>query len=172
MKNLVGLSLLVGLFSCSNPKEDAKKLFKDGANAYASGNFEKAIGAYTQCLNLNKDMHEAYYNRGTIYVVMKKFDLALADFNQCLQMKPDYYIADYQKGIALQSLKNYSAAIESYSNAIKHDPLFKDAFFNRAWAYLDMQDTSKACQDFQTCKDMGMEEAQKPLKEFCNRSQS
>lgn len=169
MKKTIYLFCLTALFSCSNAKKEADKVFKDGVNAYASGDLNKAIGAFTQSITLNPDMHAAYYNRGTVYIVMKKFDLALADFNQCLHIKPGYYLAQYQSGIALQNLKDYPAAIERYSNAIKHDPMFKDAFFNRAWTYLDMQDTSRACQDFQTCYDMGMTDVQKFLVKFCNR---
>lgn len=165
--------LIVAIFSaCSNPKEEAKKLFMDGAKAYATGDFEKAAGYFTQCINLKDDMHEAYYNRGTVYILMKKYDLALIDFNQCLKLKQDYNLAHYQKGIALQNLKNYDLALQSYSIAIKNDPMFKDAFFNRAWTYIDLKDTAQACQDFQMCKDLGVPEATKFLEELCHIPQS
>lgn len=171
MKNIIlALAVVIGLYGCTNQDDQAKKLFLQGTQAYTSGQLDLAADYFTQCISIKKDMHQAYYNRGTVLILQEQYEKAIADFNQCIEMNDKFSLAHYQKGISLQKLNKLPEAIQSYSTAILKDPAFRDAYFNRAWAYLDSQDTIAACQDFSMSKDLGLEGAQEPHSKYCTNN--
>ena len=57
-------------------------LFNTG-NVYAkNGEIEKAIAAYTQVIRKDKDIAEAYFNRGLLYIYTGQKALANADLSK------------------------------------------------------------------------------------------
>ncbi len=155
------------LFACVNKKEENKRIFLEGSKAFASGNYDKAIEYFTQCISNDDNMSDAYYNRATTYLMLKNYASAIQDYTTCLKIKPTNNLALFQRGIAYKNSNNHSEAIQDFTSAVNNDPAFKDAFFNRAWTYLSIGDTISACADFSTSKDLGYTDAEKFLLEFC-----
>ena len=79
--SLIGAAiLLVALGGChqeeSDPSWDA---FVRGVDLAAEGEWESAILAYTESIQLNPDAVSAYFNRGLAYDSLERLDDALAD---------------------------------------------------------------------------------------------
>lgn len=66
---------------------------------------KKIIPIMDKAIRANPEDADAFYNRGTAYLVMKKFDNAISDFNRAIELKPkdlDYY---YNRKVAIELIK-------------------------------------------------------------------
>ncbi|MBI1182773.1 DUF3808 domain-containing protein [bacterium] len=107
---------------------------------FRSRQFDEAVQAFTQAINLNAvsqtkiNLLNCYYNRGS-----------------CLLM-----------------LKEYKEAEPDFSKAIEENPKFAEAYHNRAICYLRTGEQEKACADIRKAISLGSPRSQKYLKEACN----
>lgn len=118
---------------------------KDKGNAALSaGNYEQAIGYYTQAIELDPNNHVLFSNRSAAYAKQGKYEKALEDAEKTVSLKPDwpkvsqtYYYIDLQcfniiliflfkgysrKGTALAFLGRKHEASKAYDEGLKFDP--------------------------------------------------
>ncbi len=65
-------------------------------------------------------------------------------------------------------LKDYSGAILDYSKAIEKEPGLAEAYFNRALTLIFLNDARSACRDLSQAGELGLEQAYKVIKQYCN----
>lgn len=106
-----------------------------GNNFYFRKDFQNAVAAYTNAINIQPNFAEAYNNRGNCYVFLKQFQPALRDLQTAINYnKVDARIYNNLGNVYLET-EDYHAAINSYTKAINLNPNLFTAYFNRALAY-------------------------------------
>ena len=106
-----------------------------GNNFYFRKDYQNAVSAYTNAINIQPNFAEAYNNRGNCYVILKQFQPALQDLQTAVNYnKVDARIYNNLGNVYLET-EDYHAAINSYTKAINLNPNLFTAYFNRALAY-------------------------------------
>ncbi len=69
----------------------ALKKKDEGNEAFKQKDYAKAIGCYTDAIQLTDENAHLYYsNRSAAFVEMKEFDLALRDAQKCIDLEPTW----------------------------------------------------------------------------------
>lgn len=101
---------------------------------------------------------------------------AVADFNKAYVMNPniDDYIFFATRGNAKHKIGDYVGAINDFDQAInlkpaesKNQPNWARTYFNRGVTKFFLKDKKGACYDWQTAKELGIQEAADYLKKYC-----
>lgn len=64
------------------------------------GDFQGAIAAYTQAIELDPNHFKAYFNRGFAHDKLGQFDKAIFDYSKALLIEPNNAYAFYNRGIS------------------------------------------------------------------------
>jgi len=101
---------------------DRKVAFYDRADAYqAEGEYDLAIGDYSELLRLDPQHSWAYYNRGESYWSKGDKDKAIADFDQVVRLDPRNARAWGSRGNAYRARYDYPQALADYDAALRLD---------------------------------------------------
>lgn len=106
-----------------------------GNNFYFRRDFQSAINAYTNAINIQMNFAEAYNNRGNCYAILKQFQPALQDLQTAARYNSVEPRIHNNLGNVYLQMENYGSAINSYTQAINLNPNLFSAYFNRALAY-------------------------------------
>ena len=80
MKKIV-FSLFILIYSFTL-MADNKAIIKQANQEYTKGEYEKAIAAYENLINLGFEASELYYNLGNAYYKQKKYTLAILNYER------------------------------------------------------------------------------------------
>ncbi len=103
--------------------------FKAADNHFQSGQYEKAIAAYSQYLErFPHGMHvlQAYYRRAECHSIRKDFDAALPDYEEVIRRGPSRY---YQEALQKAALIAYNHALQ-YAAAFRYFQMLEEAATN------------------------------------------
>ncbi len=108
------------------------------------------------------------FNRGNDYFRNGLPDKALEAYNEALKISPGYIKALNNRGILLaSSFRRYKEAIADFSEVIKIDPANADACLGRGSCYFQLNETGKACKDWEKAFGLGKQEAGVLLQQHC-----
>lgn len=93
-----------------------------GNAAFSAGNFEEAIGHFTDAINLAPTNHVLYSNRSAAYASLSKFSDALLDAQKTVELKPDWPKGYSRLGAAHQGLHSYEDAVSAFKKGLEIDP--------------------------------------------------
>ena len=116
--------------------------------------YDRAVGHYTEAIDLNSDFAEAYNNRGTTYYRKGEFDKAIQNYNKTIDLNPDYAEAYNNRGAAYADKGEFDRAIRDYTQAIDLNPDYANAYNNRGITYNDKDEFDKAIQDYNKAIDL------------------
>lgn len=86
---------------------------KDEGNAcFKKGDYEAAVKAYTESLELDPAQHLCYSNRSAAYLKLHHSAEALVDAQKCLELAPDFAKGYSRQAAALQELERWEEAID------------------------------------------------------------
>ncbi len=92
----------------------ADELKNKGNEAFSAKDFDKAIGFFTEAIELDPTNHVLFSNRSASFASQGKFKQALADAEKTVGLKSDWAKGYSRKGAALQGLGDHYAAREAY----------------------------------------------------------
>eukprot|EP00325_Prymnesiales_sp_UTEX-LB-985_P023884 CAMPEP_0174720684 /NCGR_PEP_ID=MMETSP1094-20130205/34191_1 /TAXON_ID=156173 /ORGANISM="Chrysochromulina brevifilum, Strain UTEX LB 985" /LENGTH=361 /DNA_ID=CAMNT_0015921209 /DNA_START=84 /DNA_END=1169 /DNA_ORIENTATION=+ len=93
-----------------------------GNKAFASGDYEAAIAAYTEAIATDPTDHALHSNRSAANAKKGAFKDALLDANKCIELKPDWAKGHSRRGAAYFGLQNWPAAQAAYEKSLELDP--------------------------------------------------
>ncbi len=128
--------------ACNRNGDNAKNFNKKDEN------YQKAVGHFTEAINLIPEFAVAYNERGNAYAGKGEVDNAIEDYNSATARKPDYAGAYYNCGIISMSMGDFDEAISKYTEAIAHKPDYADAYVNRGNAYAGKGEVDNAIEDY------------------------
>ena len=121
--------------------------------------YNEAIKHYTEAINLNPELTEAYNNRGLAYAGKGDFAAAIEDFNKTIDLDPEDARFYNNRGLAYRDKGDFAAAIEDFNKAINLNLELTEAYNNRGLAYADTGDFDKAIDDFNKAIELDPEDA-------------
>lgn len=127
---------------------DAKSFYWRGADLYDRHQYDQAIDAFNNAIQLKPDYAEAFFRRGDAYDEKGQYDEAITDYDQALRLQPDYADAFHYRGLAYQHKKQYDLAIKDYNQALKLNPNDAYAYNSRGSVYQNRGDYDLAIQDY------------------------
>jgi tetratricopeptide (TPR) repeat protein len=86
------------------------------------GEYDKALKALAQAIQLNPNFAEAYHNTGDTYLLMKKYDEAVPYYEKALSIKPDLWQSYEELAIIAAEKKDYQQAMEYIKKALSINP--------------------------------------------------
>ncbi|WP_196887654.1 tetratricopeptide repeat protein [Aureivirga sp. CE67] len=108
--------------------------------------FDKAKDYFDQAINLDADLAEAYFERGTI-VINTNPKNAIRNLEKALSLQPDYYEALLNLGIAYYNNSESTKAIEVFDKLISEKP-YDNAYYCRGNVYYSIKDYDQAKEDY------------------------
>lgn len=128
--------------NCSN----SQNLYTQAWDLYDSGQYEDALAAFNQVLELDTEHYKAWYGRGIILSDLNDYEAAAASFNRVVEINPDCLQAWYGQGVVLFNLNCYEEALVSFTRVVEVDPNYLDAWINRGTvlAYLNRNEEAIA----------------------------
>src|SRR6266702_1151045 len=112
----------------SDSQKTKVQWFEEGNNHYNAKEYQKAIGAYNQAIELDNTYVRAYFKRGDSYDELKEHRKAIADYDQAIALNPKDETAYYYRGLTYLNLKEYQKAIADYDRALQLDPQHTNAY--------------------------------------------
>ena len=103
------------------------KLQTEGMRLYKEGQFEDAIVAFQQVVQLNLNSFLAYYYLGASLVAARRYGEAIGPLKIALDLQPDYIQAHLALGDAYLKLGDGSEARAEYLRALEQQPNFAAA---------------------------------------------
>lgn len=92
------------------------------------GKIDEALAQYDAILAKDKDCENCYYNRGAIYLEIKKdVKKAVAEFSKAIEINPNYVQAYFARGYAYSKLKDKESAKADYQMCLKIQPGYEAA---------------------------------------------
>ncbi|NQT78241.1 MAG: tetratricopeptide repeat protein [Bacteroidetes bacterium] len=111
--------------------DDHYAYFMRGDYWAMTGQYEKAMFDYNQCIRRNKNAYEAINNLGLIYLEEKETRLALAGFNRAIEINDHFYKSFLNRGIAYMRIGKNNAAMEDMDRAVELNPDEPLVYYNR-----------------------------------------
>lgn len=143
----------------STDQQTSSEYWVMGQEFYNSGDYDQALIAYTEAINLNPELAYIYNSRGWTYHLLKQYELAITDYDKAIGLDPDFTYAYNNRGWAYQILEEYDKAIKDFDQAISLSPNYVDAYNNRGQAYHEMGNYEEAIVNFNTAIELSPETA-------------
>ena len=70
---------------------DAKLEYNKGIDYYNSGQFDNAINAFRQAIELEPNYIDAYYNLAATFDYLRQYEASISMYNELIKRKPDDY---------------------------------------------------------------------------------
>lgn len=112
------------------------------------GRMGDAIRTFSQAIELNPELGEAYFRRGICLQQIGENRMAVNDFTQAATISYDDPRGNLWEGFVYAKLGDYYEAIRAYGDAIAASDRYTPAFVNRGLAYMQLGDNEKAVADF------------------------
>jgi tetratricopeptide (TPR) repeat protein len=128
----------------------AVALHSRGVGERMQGELGKAIRTFTEAIELDPNLAEAYFRRGICFNLIGEDKMAIADFVQSANLnieRPDPR-ANLWEGLTYAKSGDYLEAVRAYGNAIAASDRYTPAFVNRGLAYVQLEEFDKAIADF------------------------
>lgn len=123
---------------------EADEYYRRALDAYKKGDFDSAVDAITDAINLLPDKSEYYAARGFFQVEDGAHAEALADFDQALRLYPYEMLAHYGRGMIAYKNKDWDAALAHFTMAQRIDPQRPETLYYLALAHYHRGDLASA----------------------------
>ena len=125
--------------------------------AYAQkGDYDRAIEAFTEAIELNPNYAYAYNNRGGAYYAKHDYDRAIVDYTIAIDCLSNYINPYTNRGLAYCDKGNFDLAIADYTKVINLKP-DAEAYNNRGTAYRKKGDYDLAIVDYTKAKELNLD---------------
>ncbi|XP_042280003.1 sperm-associated antigen 1-like [Thunnus maccoyii] len=102
-------------------------LKQEGNEFVKKGQYQDALGKYTECLKLKPEECAIYTNRALCYLKLERFTDAKQDCDAALKLEPTNKKAFYRRALANKGLKDYLACSSDLQEVLQQDPNVQEA---------------------------------------------
>lgn len=197
MKNIfIALLALIAVTGCKDERSDmGDKHFKSGnykeaINAYTEylrlepthvkslynrgrayeelGEHEKALADFNKVVKEDPLNTNAYLSiTSDYYYRQQDYENTIFYAEKVLALNENSVVAHTLKGKAYQKLGKLKEAMAAYNAAISVDKEYADAYLSRGLLRVHLNQTSRACADFQMATSLGSDRAKEAQKKYC-----
>jgi tetratricopeptide (TPR) repeat protein len=126
-KNPNALAMADALLIGKNARADKEANLIKGLYYSYTGNKEKAIVFFDNCLALNYTFMKAYREKGIVLYEMGKYEEAIKVLDRAVKLQNDFADGYYWMGKCFEKLKNINAAVENYKTTLLYNADYIDA---------------------------------------------
>lgn len=149
-------------------KGDAVDFYRQAIRFIDEQNYDAAIDALDQSIELKPAFAEAFYNRGLTYYYKDELDRAIEDFNRSLELGFADALLYRNRGNAYSRQGDVERTLADYADAIRLEPDNGAVYLNRGQVYENILQKKLAQDDYQTilrltCDESIKEEARQRL---------
>jgi tetratricopeptide (TPR) repeat protein len=112
------------------PHKTALDWYKQGEEAIAEANTQKAITCYRKATQLNPKFSWAYHKLGDSLSALQRWQPAISAYHQAIELKPDFFWSYHNLGNALSQTGRWNQVIKAYVEAIQIQPDFCWSYYN------------------------------------------
>jgi len=167
-KTLTALAIICSLAAFGQTSQEH---LQNGIEKHKQQDFKGAIKNYDKAIKEDKTNKEAYYNRGTCELALKDFKSAMTDFSKTIELDPKYVKAYYSRASVFISQEKYLEALPDLDKTVELDPTTPNALTLRGQIRAQTGNKKGACEDFNLAKQIGDNQANKYLAQFCGNEQ-
>jgi tetratricopeptide (TPR) repeat protein len=151
--------------------QTAQEYMQSATNKHSKQEFAEAIKDYDQVIKIEKNNENAYFNRGTCYLALKKLEQALEDLNKAIELDPTFTKAYYNRASVYIMQKKYAESLPDLDKIIGLDISFPNVLTLRGQIRAQIGNKEDACKDFRKAKEIGDKNADEYLNRFCGNEQ-
>ncbi len=157
-----------GLEYAESEQNYAYLFFLRGMAHYGESNTTEALADYKRADSLNYHQDSIQLKLGLLNTFgLSDFYEGEKNFNYLINKNIKLETAWFGKGWCQQELNHYQSAIDSYSKVITANSNNPLAFFYRGQNSLSLQDSAKACSDFESAMQLGYSRAHSYFTFYC-----
>lgn len=112
------------------------------------GDYEQAIKAITQAIEIRADQPLLFYDRAVYYERLEQWQPAWDDYAKAIELDPELQRAYNNRGLVSMRLANDAAALEDFQKAMQLNPNDSLPFQNRGELYWGQGNSQLAFEDF------------------------
>jgi tetratricopeptide (TPR) repeat protein len=127
----------------------------EGNIAYNAEDYEAAITAYTNAIELDSRNGELYALRGSAHYGLNDNEATIADFDRAIELGFTDPYAFYNRGLGHYNQGNLDAALSDFNRAIEADPTYSYAYGSRGTIALEQGEYQAALDDFDMALELG-----------------
>ncbi|XP_061529701.1 sperm-associated antigen 1 [Phycodurus eques] len=102
-------------------------LKQDGNEFVKKGQYQDALGKYSDCLKMKPEECAIYTNRALCYLKLERFTEAKEDCDAALKLEPSNKKAFYRRAMANKGLKDYLTCSTDLQEVLRQDPTVQEA---------------------------------------------
>jgi tetratricopeptide (TPR) repeat protein len=115
---------------------------------------DRAVEQFSEAIDLDDTMVEAYYNRASIYLEKKYYDLAIEDFSKVIESREVDKTSLFNRALCYTGIGEYSLAISDLNKFLEFRPTEKDAYTLRGTNYFAINKEELALDDYYNAQDL------------------
>jgi tetratricopeptide (TPR) repeat protein len=122
-----------------------------GESYFNTGDYNKALECFKNAVKADKNMSEAWFNRGKTYLQLAQLKEAEEDIVKALTLQPGNALWNYTLGEVYRKKQDYQNAVQRYSQAIVTDKtgrIAMNALYGRGVSYYQLADFAHALPDY------------------------
>ncbi|HUT09936.1 MAG TPA: tetratricopeptide repeat protein [Thermoguttaceae bacterium] len=118
-------------------EQKTDQLLTQALDAYRRGEYDEAIAAYDEAIQLDPKCAVAYHNRASMWSYKGDNAKAIADYKQAMKLDPQYAGALYKLAHGWFNQREYEKAVTAFNEAMQLDPERADAqaYYHRGVAF-------------------------------------
>ncbi len=143
MRFLISVLIVAGFICSPGPDvqaDDALDWYLKGNELSQKGQFEQAVEAYHEALQINPDATGPFFNLGLAYKHLKQYERASAAFESALRLEPDNMNIRLSLGNVYNLMERWGQAIGHLNRVVHQMQDNAEAHGNLGWAYLNYSD--------------------------------
>lgn len=169
MKKIVTILAIIG--SLTTLAQTSQEHFQNGITKHKQQDFKGAIKDYDKAIKEDNTNKDAYYNRGTCELALKDFKSAMNDFSKTIELDTKFVKAYYGRASVFVSQEKYAEALPDLDKIVELNPATPNALTLRGQIRAQTGNKIGACEDFNQAKQIGDNQADKYLSQFCGNEQ-
>ncbi|MBP0002054.1 MAG: tetratricopeptide repeat protein [Cyanobacteria bacterium SID2] len=130
----------------------SETLFLEGIEQFERGNYVRAEQVFSQLIEVEPQLPEAYYNRARSREALQQYDRAIEDYSTAVRLRPEYTAAYINRGnvywTSATSADDIAAALSDFDRAIELEPSAPIPYLNRGNVYAMLGDLQRALDDY------------------------
>lgn len=128
---------------------------------HRKGDHAKAISEMTEIIKKERYPHDAYLNRGTVYLNIGELDKAIADYSEVIRLyQGSTPLTYYRRAETYLKKGDCDSALADTNAAIKLDSTYAEAYECRGRIYEKLGDKVYATEAFQKAKSLLEQDAE------------
>ncbi|MDC0834821.1 hypothetical protein CKA32_005316 [Geitlerinema sp. FC II] len=131
---------------------EADRLFRQGVGQFEGENYAEAEQTFSELIDRESDLPEAYFNRARSREALGQFESAIEDYSDAIRLRSEYVEAYINRGnvylAAAAQLGDLETALADFDRALELDPDNPIPYLNRGNIYAALGEIETALDNY------------------------